>query len=252
MYLMYADESGNTGTDLDDKSQPVFVLAGIVVKDENWHKVNDKFEQEKIKIYPEFKEKEIHASELFNAPKRSVFNKYSWKDNLIALEKIVDLIISLEVTLFFTCIHKNEFKKHVLSEFGENIKIDPYLYAFATCYDTFNESLENNLGIIFTDDIRNISNSLELLYPKLVKNRKNIIEKSFYLDSRKNNFIQMADICALYLNKYICIRDNYCRYNSLKEEHCIKMFEKISKLLDNGEIKQMDIQKSNMLDKLFK
>lgn len=29
MYLMYADESGNTGTDYDNKEQPIFVLAGV-------------------------------------------------------------------------------------------------------------------------------------------------------------------------------------------------------------------------------
>ena len=29
MYLMYADESGNTGMDLDNKQQPIFVLAAL-------------------------------------------------------------------------------------------------------------------------------------------------------------------------------------------------------------------------------
>ena len=43
MYLMYSDESGNTGTDLDNKQQPIFALAGIIVKDEKWHKINDYF-----------------------------------------------------------------------------------------------------------------------------------------------------------------------------------------------------------------
>lgn len=55
MYLMYSDESGNTGTDLDNKQQPIFALAGIIVKDEKWHKINDYFEEEKVKICPEFK-----------------------------------------------------------------------------------------------------------------------------------------------------------------------------------------------------
>ena len=100
MYLMYADESGNTGTDYDNKEQPIFSLAGIVVEDKNWHKINDYFETEKIKIYPEFKEYEIHATELFNAPKSSIFNKYSWESNLEALEKIVNLIISCDLKLY--------------------------------------------------------------------------------------------------------------------------------------------------------
>lgn len=252
MYLMYADESGNTGTDYDDKNQPVFVLAGVIVKDTDWHKINDTFEEEKAKIYPEFKDYEIHASELFNSPKRSIFNKYTWQENLIALEKIVDVITKLNLTLNFTCVHKNEFKKHLLSTFGPNIKVDPYLYAFALTYDCFSNYLENDIGIIFNDDIRNISNSLELLYPKLVVNHRNIIEKSFYLDSKKNNFIQIADICALYINKYTCIHHNYCSYNKIKEEHCIKMYEKIITLMGNGNIQDIDTKKSDMLDNLFK
>ena len=52
MYLLYADESGNTGTDLDNKQQPIFVLAGILVNDKNWHKINNKFNKGKIEILP--------------------------------------------------------------------------------------------------------------------------------------------------------------------------------------------------------
>ena len=47
MYLMYLDESGSTGLDLDNKNQPYFVLAGVSVKDAKWHEINDYFEQEK-------------------------------------------------------------------------------------------------------------------------------------------------------------------------------------------------------------
>ena len=45
MYLMYLDESGSTGLDLENNNQPIFVLAGIIVNDKNWHKVNDIFEK---------------------------------------------------------------------------------------------------------------------------------------------------------------------------------------------------------------
>ena len=50
MYLMYADESGNTGTDYDNKEQPILSLAGIVVEDKKWHEINDYFEEEKNKL----------------------------------------------------------------------------------------------------------------------------------------------------------------------------------------------------------
>lgn len=254
MYLMYADESGNTGTDLDNKSQPVLSLAGIVIEDNKWHKVNDFFEAEKIKIYPEFKSYEIHASELFNPPKSSIFNKYPWEDNLRALEKIVDLILACNIKLYYTSIYKPAFKKHLLHTFGDNIKIDPYLYAFSLNYNHFNEDMEklNSYGIVFSDDLQNITQSIELLYPKLVCNNKNIIEKSFYLDSKKNNFIQIADICALYINKFICIRENYCRYNAIKEKHCVLMYEKIMTLCENYIEKNISFEEQLTLDNLFK
>lgn len=254
MYLMYADESGNTGTDLDNKDQPIFSLAGIVVEDKNWHKINELFEVEKAKIYPEFKDYEIHATELFNAPKSSIFNKYSWESNLQALEKIVDLIVKCNVSLYYSSIYKPDFKKHLLKTFGKNIKIDPYLYAFSLNYYNFNADLskEDDYGIIFNDNLQNISQSIEMLYPKLVCNNKNIIEKSFYLDSKKNNFIQMADICALYLNKYICIRDNYCHYNPVKEKHCILMYEKLLSLCGTYENKKITLENQMSIDDLFK
>ena len=97
MYLIYLDESGNTGLDLDNQQQPFFVLAGISVLDKNWHKVNDYFEQEKIKIYPELKNIEIHANELFNTNRKSAFYKNSWKYNLQIAENIVDLISNLNI-----------------------------------------------------------------------------------------------------------------------------------------------------------
>ena len=69
--------------------------------------------------------------------------------------------------------------------------------------------------------------SLEILYPKLKVNNKNIIERTFYLNSKKNNFIQIADICSFYINKYNCIKNNYSTMDELKKEHCIKMYEKL-------------------------
>ncbi len=253
MYLMYADESGSTGTDYDNKQQPIFSLAGICVEDCKWHEINNRFEEEKIKIYPEFKSNEIHATELFNAPRSSIYNKYSWTQNLEALEKIVDLIVSLDIIIHYTTIDKAGFKKYISNKFGNSIKIDPYLYAFGNIYYSFNEDLIalKSYGIIFTDEIQSVSNGLEALYPKLSEDNKNIIEKSLYLDSKKNNFIQIADVCALYFNKYRCIEQGYHQYNDIKMEHCLKMYQKI---LDKTIIHPKNIIRhtSADIDNLFK
>ena len=48
---MYADESGNTGTDYDNKDQPMFVLGSVSLEHTNWHKINDYFNERKIEIF---------------------------------------------------------------------------------------------------------------------------------------------------------------------------------------------------------
>lgn len=253
MYLLYMDESGSTGTDYDNKQQPIFSLAGVCVEDYKWHEIDNKFEKEKIKIYPEFQNNEIHAMELFNAPRSSIFNKYSWKENLVALEQIVNLIISLDITLFITTIDKQLFKKHLYNKFSTSIKLDPYLYAFGNMYYSFNESLitQNSYGIVFTDEIKSVSEGLDLIYPKLKEDNNKIIEKSLYLDSKKNNFIQIADVCALYFNKVKCIQSNYHSYNEIKTSHCLNMQQKLMRKFNTTHILNSSHTISD-IDNLFK
>lgn len=232
MELLYLDESGSTGLDLDNKQQPYFVLAGVSIKDDKWHKVNDYFEQEKIKIYPDFSDIEIHTNELFNSNQKSPFYKNSWKDNLKILENLGDLISTLDIKLSYALINKKVYKKH----FGNNIIVDPYLYSFAVIYENFNSYLQkqNSYGIIFCDELKNIEQSLEILYPRLKSDNKNIIEKTFYLNSKKNNFIQIADICSFYINKYFCIASNLSTMDKYKKYHCFRMYIKIIKILDDN------------------
>ena len=76
--------------------------------------------------------------------------------------------------------------------------------------------------------------SLEILYPRLKKDNKNIIEKTFYLNSKKNNFIQIADICSFYINKFNCIMSKVSTMDTYKTNHCIKMYTKIKNVFSNS------------------
>ena len=51
MKLYYADESGNTGMDLDNKEQPIFVLGSICLEDKNWHEINNYFNKRKVEMF---------------------------------------------------------------------------------------------------------------------------------------------------------------------------------------------------------
>jgi len=230
MYILYADESGNTGTDYDNKEQPIFVLGGLIIEDKKWHEINKIFNEEKIKICPELSYTEIHASEFFNSSKKSIFDKYDWKDNLMTVERLIDLILSLDISFQYIAIDKKSFKRSITDIFGSSIKIDPYIYAFGMLYDKISIYLNNqkSKGLIFLDDILTIPEQLQNIYPVLSKNNTAIIENAMFLKSKDTNFIQIADIFAFYINKYICIKRNYKKYSETKEKHCIDMYEKLS------------------------
>jgi hypothetical protein len=41
MHFFYLDETGDTGTDLENVEQPIFVLGGVTVSDKSWRKATD-------------------------------------------------------------------------------------------------------------------------------------------------------------------------------------------------------------------
>lgn len=230
MYILYADESGNTGTDYENKEQPIFVLGGLIVEDKKWHEINKIFNEQKVKITSVLEYTEIHAVDLFNSSKKSIFDKFDWKQNLNTVEKLVDLILTLDISFQYIAIDKKSFKKSLNDSFGNSIKIDPYIYAFGLLYDKISNYLKNqkDKGLIFLDDILTIPEQLRNIYPILSKENNIIIENAMFLSSKDTNFIQIADIYSFYINKYFSIKREYKKYSDIKQQHCMEMYKKLS------------------------
>ena len=68
MYLIYFDESGNTGTNLRDTQQPIFVLCALAVPKDKWLQVEQDLHAGVEAIYPAPRPDnfEIHAAELMS------------------------------------------------------------------------------------------------------------------------------------------------------------------------------------------
>lgn len=231
MYLMYADESGNTGTDYDNKEQPIFVLAGILVDNKKWHGINNYFNEQKVKIWNLFDTNEIHTSEIFSPRRKSIFRQNNWLKNLEVLEKLVDLILQLDICAMFIAIDKKDFKRSVNAIFKNTLKVDPYIYSFGMLYDNVSEKLYrvDSKGIIFLDDILTIPSQLHNIYPILSKNNCTMIEEAIFVKSNCSNFIQIADVFAFYIEKYFSLEKGYKEYEAIKNKHCIEMYNKLSK-----------------------
>lgn len=237
MYILYTDESGHTGTDYDNSSQPIFSLSGIAINDKDWYDLNHIIEAEKAQICPELKNNEIHATEIFNPKKDSVFFKNSIEQNLTILERLVDLIVSLKIPIFLSAIDKNKYKDYLSNKLGPGIKIDPYIYSFILLSISYNKFLisKNSTGMIFLDENKNMIDKLDDIYKKLLLDdfecdTNNIIENALFLQSHKSNFIQLSDVCNFYINKYQCITKYNLIQNPQKRAHCLAMYDKLQPL----------------------
>lgn len=150
------------------------------------------------------------------------------------LEKLVDFVVNNQFSIFNCIFNKANYKKILNKKFGSSIKIDPYLLGFTCISNAYNEYLieQQKNGMIFLDEIRDKIKDVDILYDKLLSfnfecDTSNIIEKVVYLDSCKNNFIQMVDICNFYINKHYCIEIFNTVANPIKKQHCIDMYNKI-------------------------
>ena len=229
MYLMYADESGSTGMDYDNKQQPIFVLGGFLVTDNKWHNINNYFNNKKIEICSYFKENEIHTNEIFNPPHKSIFHIKDWKQNFIILDSLVNLILELDIQFQYIAIDKKMFKISMQQKLGNYIKVDPYIYSFCMLYKSISETLENKKekGIIFLDELIDIPEYINKIYPEIAVNNNSIIEQALFLKSKDSNFIQIADIFSFYVCQYLDIMMEYKKYSEFKKNHCINAYNKL-------------------------
>ena len=229
MKLLYLDESGNTGTDLDNKNQPIFVLGGFLVDHTKWHNINHYFNTEKIKICNHFEKHEIHTNEIFNPSHKSVFHIENWKENFITLDNLINLILELDLQFQYIAIDKKTFKIFTKKQFGHYLKVDPYIYSFCMLYKFMSEYLESQKekGIIFLDELINVPEYLNTIYPQISINDTSIIEQALFLKSKDTNFIQIADIFSFYVCQYLNITKGYKKYSKFKSNHCINNYNKL-------------------------
>lgn len=252
MYLMYADESGNTGIDLNNMNQPLFSLTGIALEDNDWYNINNIFEKTKVEICPDLASVEVHATDIFSSSKSTKkgydFRKYTLQEDLEILEKLVDFIVNYQFPIFNCTINKFNYNKVMSKKIGPLIKVDPYLLGFICVSNGYNDFLikKQQNGMIFLDEVRDKVKDIDILYNKLFQwnfecNTNNIIEKVVYLESCKNNFVQLVDVCNFYINKYYSIKifDNVS--NPIKKQHCINMYNKLEPYIVNCKIEIDDV-----------
>jgi hypothetical protein len=134
MYLMYADESGDSG--LVGTPTRYFVLTGLVVHESSWHEMLDRLVAFRKRARAKFGlllAEEMHAGRMLSRPGQSIADRISKNDRLTLIREQIDTLSRMD---FVSIINVRVDKK------GKPPTYDPFLRAWEALIQRF----ENTLG----------------------------------------------------------------------------------------------------------
>jgi hypothetical protein len=211
MYLIYFDESGNSGNNLADPQQPVFVLGALIVHESVWQGVEVDLEASLNRhvTSPRSTTFEVHAGDLRQGT--GAFKGIPMASRIALRDEWMSIAARHELRFIYRAITKARYERWMKSAFGSNITVNPHLAAFSLVAQVANNYLrtlsEEALGIIISDENHEVVDDLERFLKLLraesgILRLDRIIEKGFFIDSKTSLLIQLADLCTLHARKY--------------------------------------------------
>ncbi len=222
MHFFYIDETGDTGEDLLNDQQPIFVMGGISVSDEKWNPTQQAFGQ-LIEHYFEGATPagfELHAHELLSPKGDGPFEGHEReRRNKLALD-----VLSL-IKAHSHQVHAIAFCKKTLHGSICPVPLvfhpqNAYLLGIDYLITQINDHVKYRLGrsargMIILDKKEQHHDDIE----KILYNRrfgttathrvKWIVEFSYPIDSNKNPMIQISDLAIYCIRKFLEIEHGY-------------------------------------------
>lgn len=206
MHLIYLDESGQTGTNLRDTVQPVFVLGALVVPESVWLTLEKDLQAaiEKTFHAPRPEDFEIHATEISN-PRNGYFKQFPIAHRLAFRDEWFRIAQKHALKFVYRAISKKRFQTWIDNTFGAGVAINPHVAAFplvARVVDDLLKSLPGSpLGIFISDENREVVGDVEKAIrffrgAEGVLRLGQIIEKGFFIESEKSLVLQLCDLCV--------------------------------------------------------
>ena len=209
MHLIYLDETGNTGNNLNDQQQPVFLLCAMLIHKDRWQGLETALQEPCSRLFGGRAAAdgfEIHAADLRNGtgPFKGmpVGHRVGFRDAWL------QAALDADVRLIYRSIEKRRYREWMMQEFGTGVAINPHVVAFALVAQVVNQYLreQQSLGIFISDEKKEIVADVEKAI-KLLRGHAStlkldrVIEKGFFIDSRASLVLQLCDLCAYSLRK---------------------------------------------------
>lgn len=222
MHFYYIDESGDTGSNLDDPDQPIMVIGGISVRDEGWNATQDALKKRLENFFggvlpPDF---ELHADDLLSPSGDGVFCGRDRNDRNQLCMDVLKLLAERSHHVHYLAIDKQKMKSTLLSMVLSYNPKRPYLLGFDYLVTYINWFVKERLGrsargMIILDRKEQFHEDIE----RIMRDRrfsgaaahrvKWIVEFSYTVDSKKNPMIQFSDLVIYCIRRFVELENGY-------------------------------------------
>jgi hypothetical protein len=151
---------------------------------------------------------EVHGADLRRG--KGPFADMTVDDRIAFRDAWMEVGRQHNIRLMSRSIHKKRFAEWLNQAYGEGIRVNPHVVAFAflsRCIDNYLQTLpEQPLGIFISDEnkeiVADIEKSINVLRElKGTLRLSRIVEKGFFIDSCKSLPLQLCDLFAMSLRK---------------------------------------------------
>lgn len=216
MHLCYVDEAGSTGKNLEDRQQPVFVMAGLLVSDEKWRKTESEIRRIVKSAFDgnvpsEF---ELHACELLAPDGEGPFAGWARdRRNALALD-LLSLVDERRHQVLMQAVNKGQMATAVPPD--QDLGVDwkePWEVSFAAVLTMAEEFLRSSrtgrssTGMVVIDHEPNYLDvvrrqSRERRLSAGWKQVRKVMEIGYSAVSHANPMIQLTDLVAFSMKKW--------------------------------------------------
>lgn len=222
MHFFYIDESGDTGANLADEHQPIFVIGGISVRDEGWNATQEHLARVIAEYFhgnvPE--DFELHSKELLSPNGDGPFAGHDIQPRCALALRLLGLLSERAHGIHYLAIDKPS-----LAAADHNAPVpygadQPYPIGFDYLITYINWYVRERLGVsargmVILDQKDQHHGLIEQLmherrFGGVAAHRvKWVVEFSYSVDSQKNPMVQLSDLVIYCTKRFIEIEKGY-------------------------------------------
>ena len=204
MQLVYFDESGNSGNNLNDPRAADLHARGADRTERVLAEVGGRPRFLAGRSFPGYLERRDGNPRLRPSRSRGVFKGVPVAARIGLRDAWLEVGAKPHSKFVYRSIEKKSYQKWLHATFGVGVSINPHIAAFALVAVVVNEYLTDRktLGIFISDEnkeiVRDVEKSIRQLRLSAGPLRlSQIIEKGFFIDSTKSRILQLCDVCVL-------------------------------------------------------